>query len=128
MSIAEARRSNCVVSLVGVYLGIIVIGVLAACAKWGSPRLLAYMASCAWFVSPALAFGVMLLVAIPSMKNDEVSKLFCSKCERSPAKREPYCSPQAVLGLLVLMVARTQAACVHDADVPSAVELVEPST
>ncbi len=57
-----------------------VMGVLAAYIPWGSPGQLAFLASCAWFASPTLAAGIMILMAHQGCikkAGTEVKQLLC---------------------------------------------------
>ncbi len=110
------------VSLAGVYLGMIVVGVLAAGAKWGSPGLLAFVVSCAWFVSPALVLRIMVLMAMPSMMMAGVEvKSFCALSVTDPLLQESRAAhPRQSWACLWPCSNHMRAACVYAADVPSA--------
>ncbi len=50
------------------------VGVVAGCVKWGSHEMLAHVASCTWFASPALAVGLSALMML-SMEEIKVKEL-----------------------------------------------------
>ncbi len=51
----------------------ILMSVLAACVPWGSPGLIAFVVSCAWFASPTLAaMTVLLMVNVGCIKKADI--------------------------------------------------------
>ena len=69
-------------SLAGAIFGMTVMGVLAAYIPWGSPGLIAFLASCAWFASPTIATGILVLMGeMGCIKKTgaEVEQLLCCR-------------------------------------------------
>ena len=91
--------------LAGALLGIAVVGVVGACARWGIPGGLAIAASCTWFASPAVAVGLMALM-LGSIKKAgvKVQQLLSSWFQVTYDSHElkQCCSFLELLGLLLL--------------------------